>query len=336
MNDQETAIPDTTTALVHNPLTHLLSLQSLSVPAFQISNTHQGYHIIRVHAVALTNGELAWPEPSSARPAPVPGYEVAGTVVMAPGPDSPFQPGTEVYARTGFDRPGNARQYSEVLADELGRKPRNLSWEEACTVPLSALTAWQALFVHGGLVAPENTTAGTPSGNRGKRVLVTAAAGGVGIWAVQLARLAGVEYIVATCGPTNMDFVKSLGAHEVRDYTSSSGYLSGCGESFDLVLDCVGGQTLETAWTCAKPGGRVISVAIPANLKRPDMGVATGVQTVWFIVAASSGQLEKITELIELGFCKPAADSIFAMDEFEKAFSKVHSGHLRGKVVLRI
>jgi NADPH:quinone reductase-like Zn-dependent oxidoreductase len=153
-------------------------------------------------------------------------------------------------------------------------------------------------------------------------VLVTAGAGGVGIWAVQLARLAGVEYIVTTCGPTNIDFVKSLGAHEVRDYTSSSGYLSGCGESFDLVLDCVGGSTLETAWTCAKPGGRVISVAIPANLKRPNIGVATGVQTVWFIVAASSDQLEKITELIELGFCKTAVDSIFAWTSLRKRFPK--------------
>src|SRR5437667_7598147 len=123
MNREPAPIPDAAPALTHNPSYRSLSLRNMPVPAATSSEDH----IIRVHAVAITNGELTWPEPLTAKPFPIPGYEVSGTVVSAPGPDSPFQPGTEIYARTDFERAGNAREYTVIPTGEMGRKPRNLS-----------------------------------------------------------------------------------------------------------------------------------------------------------------------------------------------------------------
>src|SRR3569833_3855942 len=134
----ERYLPETAPALVHIPSSHTLSLQSLPVPP--ASNPDE--HLIREHAVALTNGELEWPEPAT-QARPIPGYEASGTVVRAPA-GSAFAAGAEEYARPGFDRQGSARTYSVALGTALGRTPRGLGWEAAATVPLSALTAWQA------------------------------------------------------------------------------------------------------------------------------------------------------------------------------------------------
>lgn len=217
-------------------------------------------HLILVKAVAFTNGELKWPEPASCSPA-IPGYEVSGTVISAP-PGSRFPVGSEIYARTSFQRQENARQCSIALAGEMGHKPKNLSWSQAATVPLSGLTAWQALFVHGDFEPP-----GGGSGKNGTRkILVTAAAGGVGIWAIQLARLAGIGVFIATCGPANIAFVQSLGAHEALNYTThadlSTWIESRGGEKFDVVLDCVGEVGLEQSWMAVKEGGLLISIAM--------------------------------------------------------------------------
>ena len=327
-----TSDPTTAPALVHNPQDHTLSIHSLPVP----TPIGPDEHLLVVQAVALTNGELSWPEPAAVSPYSVPGYEVSGTVVSAPL-DSPFRPGTAVYARTAFERPGSARVYSIARTAELGRKPDNISWEAAATVPLSALTAWQALFDHGGLLAPADEPS-SASQNRSKRILITAAAGGVGLWAVQLAKLAGAGCVIGTCGPANIDFVQGLGADEVVDYTvvPDLGQWIGGKERFDLVLDCVGGRTLEQAWLCVKDSGMLISIVQPPEIKRPQSGVSNAIRSKFFIVKANGKQLERITTLIELGKCRTFVDSVFALEEFQQAFQKVHGGHVRGKVVLSI
>ncbi|OAA64642.1 alcohol dehydrogenase [Niveomyces insectorum RCEF 264] len=442
-------------ALVRNPATlHELALHTLPIPIPRGPDEH----LVQVHAVALTHGELAWAEPAALNLA-IPGYEVAGTVVLAPKA-SPFQPGTEVYACTSLARPGSAREYTIALTSEMSQKPENLSWEEAATVPLSALTAWQALFVHGGLTLPQapppsvilssssltqnepsslppiqpprlsssssrptsrptSRPASRPSSSRpsssssssattthhrprhffsddtnaNKRVLITAAAGGVGLWAVQLARLAGVGHITATCGPANTDFVRSLGAHRVVDYTaallrgSSSGSSGGSGrnlpaqgggggssgrprsvsqprhyggggggsggtsngivggggggssssDKYDLVLDGVGTtEALRRAWTSARHGGTVISVATPADRLRPDTGVGMDVKSVWFRVQADSRQLQAVTDLIERKAAKAHFDSAFPLEQYDAAVARAQSVHRRGKVVLHL
>lgn len=331
----ENKVPKTTQALAYNHKTKSLSLESLAVP--QADGPED--HLIKVHAVAITNGELTWAEPAALEKS-VPGFELSGMVVSAPA-HSPFPPGTNVYARTAFERHGSARPFSIATTQELGRMPSNVSWEEAATVPLSALTAWQALFVHGGL-APPGRDADIDMArkrNADKRVLVTAAAGGVGIWATQLAALAGA-YVVGTCGTANADFVKDLGADEVLDYKTInlSDWVNEdpAVRKFHLALDSVGGKTLEQTWRSVRDDGKLVSIVLPPEKHRPEQGVGLNVSGVFFIVDANRGQLDEISHLIEQGKWKTTVDSVFPLQDFEQAFKRAYGGHVRGKVVLKV
>jgi NADPH:quinone reductase-like Zn-dependent oxidoreductase len=295
---------------------------------------HPECYIIRTKATALTRGELTWPEPLLPD-IPVPGFDLAGEVASVPivTGNHAFKPGDQVYALTTFTWKGNARETSVAHESELAFKPKNLNWEEAASVPLSALSAYEGLFVHGNLAKP------TSGINTGKRVLVTAASGSVGIWAVQLAHEVGAE-VVGTCGTSNVEFVKNLGADKVLDYKKTN-LLEWVSEDieargFDVVFDCIGGQTLTDAWKCAKSGGKVISVAEPPDPKKPSDGVAEGVQGVWFIVKADGAALAEVTSLIERGNCKPVVDSVYVFEEFLKAFDRLEGGHAKGKVVLKM
>lgn len=285
-----------------------------------------------MHAVAPCAGEMLWPENAentdTKRKEPIPCYDVAGTVVTAPT-GSPFQTGTEVYARTEFARTGMAREYATVTTAELGVRPRNLGWAESAAVALSALTAWQALFVRGGLKAEKGAA-------KGKRVLVTAASGGAGSWIVQLARWAGAE-VVGTCGPDNVSFVESLGVDVAINYRQVS-LKDWAGEvaerKFDLVVDCVGRKTLEEAWWTVKSGGTLLSIYEPPEEKKPKDLEVEGVKNLFFIVEANGSQLKNITELVEAGVCKPVVDSVWPLEKFEEAFARLDGGHARGKVVI--
>lgn len=176
-------LPSTISTLIQpDPHSKHIILTAISLP---IPASDTAEHLFRVYAVAITNNELTWPAnfpvaqpvPYSDTQALVPLYDVAGTIVIAPK-DSPFQPSAEVWARTNYLKTGAGREYTIVTTDELALKSERLSWVEAASVSMSAQTAWQALFVHGGL-GPE-----AGSGGKGKRVFVTAASGAVGTWVV--------------------------------------------------------------------------------------------------------------------------------------------------------
>lgn len=334
------SIPSTAKALWHDVQTNKMTIKTLPVPTLHPNTTNE--HLIRVQSVAPCAGELTWlvlfPPPDPARE-PVPCDDVVGTVVTAPQ-QSPFPRGSEVYARTHFRRPGCAREYTVALTEELALKPRNLGWNDAATVPLSALTAWQALFVHAGLALGrlENNDTGEVKAAPAKSVLVTAASGGVGVWTVQLARLAGYD-VIATCGPDNVEFVRSLGAAEVINYreksltewldTTASGKV-------DVVIDGVGGKTLQDCWACVKDGGTLISIKQPPEQVKPAEWSGRDVKNLFFIMEPNGQQLSKITALIEQEKCKPALDSVFEFEDFEMAFERLEGGHARGKVVLRV
>jgi NADPH:quinone reductase-like Zn-dependent oxidoreductase len=305
------------------------------------------YYTIRTRTVALTRSELTWPEPLSIA-APIPGFDIAGTIVACPSgdpnfseqPQPSFKRGDEVYALTSFGRQGDAREISIALENELALKPNNISWEEAASIPLSALSAYQALFIHGQLEAPLSKD--TVERNRGnsdrKRVLVTAASGGVGVWGVQLAHAAG-HHVVGTSGSSNAEFVKGLGADVVLDY-SKNNVKDWANEdrdtrAFDVVLDCVGGQTLHDAWKTARKGGRVISVAEPPETRRPE-DVEKDVESAWFIVEPNAIQLGKITRLVESGCGRGIVDSVYDLEDWEKAFERLEGGHAKGKVILKV
>ncbi|KAF2672550.1 alcohol dehydrogenase zinc-binding domain-containing protein [Microthyrium microscopicum] len=297
-------------------------------------------HLIRVYATAPCAGELLWaknfPATLEGGKSGVPCYDLSGVVVTAPA-NSPFQPGSEVYTRTTAWRTGNAREYTIAVTSELALKPKNLSWEDAASIPLSAFTAYQALFEHGGFKAPWKDQAGATE-NGEKRLIVTAASGGVGVWVLQLAKAAGVKDIVAVVGPSNVEFVKELGASEVVNYKEQSlGHWIAAGNAkADVIFDAVGGQTLTDAWGAVKEGGKIVTIKEPAASRKPKTDPPKDVQDVFFIMEAEGWQLKEVAQLIEAGKAKPVVDSIFSMEDFQKAFDKVESGHARGKVMIKI
>ena len=279
-------------------------------------------YLLRVHATAITANELTWPE-TLGQESSIPGHDVCGIVVStaaSPDASSPrFNVGDEVIALTSFSRKGAAAEYVLAEAQELALKPKNLTSREAAAVPLSVLTAWQALSVHGGL-AP---------GSSNVDVLILGAAGGVGVMAVQVARYLAARRIVGTCSARNGEFVRSLGAHEVVDYTREE--VEG---RFDVVLDCVGGKAQEGCWGNVKDGGRLVSVATP--LPEGKKAEYPNVRSVFFIVEPDGEQLGMLGELFGKGELKAFVDSEFGLDEGAAAFDLLAKGHARGKIVLTL
>jgi NADPH:quinone reductase-like Zn-dependent oxidoreductase len=286
-------------------------------------------HLVRVHATAITKGELLWsknfPLPAGSTKVLVPCNDVAGTVIAAP-PSSPFQPGTEVYARSSYARTGCARENTILLGEEMAERPQCLSWAESAAVPMSAETAWQALFVHAGL-EPRKGSAD------GKRVFVTAASGGAGVWMVQLAKWAGAE-VVGTCSTANVEMVRAMGADVVLDYTKTDikQWAADKRNQADLVIDCIGDKALEDAWWVVKEGGTLLSIFQPPEQKKPT-GTSANVQDFFFVMTTSGEQLRQISPLIDEGM-RPALDSVIPFDEYQSAFEKLASGRTKGKIVL--
>lgn len=323
-------LPTTQRAIFQpDPLSTAVIKTTLPVPTPDFA-AHE--HLIRVHATAITNGELLWtknfppPPELTVNKQLVPCNDVAGTVISAP-PSSPFPPGSEVYARSSYMRTGCARDYSILLTEEMAIRPKVLDWAQAAAVPMSAETAWQALFVQGGL-KPEAGAA------KGQKVFITAASGGVGTWLVQLAKWAGAE-VAGSCGTDNVDWVRSLGADEVVDYKTEDlkQWATVEGRKADLVIDCIGRKSLEDAWWIVKDGGTLISIfQAPEDVRPPE--ITAEIKNFFFIMQSRGDQLKEITRLIENGMDKVALDSVWPFEQFQDAFSKVKSGKTKGKVVL--
>lgn len=307
-------------------------------------------HLIHVKTTALCSRELEWPirfpevlfadNPDKQI---TPGYDLAGTVITSP-PASPFQPGDDIYARTPATRPGNCREYTIARTEEMALKPKVLDWVQAAGVPLSALTAWQALFVHAGLEKPKPDgldESGGRDGGEKKRVLVTAAAGGVGVWVVQLAKMAGLEVVAQIGSVENDRFVRGLGAAETvnyRDLGLKQWAEKEGNSAVDVVVDAVGGRTLGECWYCVKDGGTLIGILEPPDSRRPEglQGVKRDVKSLFFIMEPDGRQLAEISQLVDQGMCRPVVDSVWKLAEFEEAFERLDGGHARGKVVVKV
>jgi NADPH:quinone reductase-like Zn-dependent oxidoreductase len=190
------------------------------------------------------------------------------------------------------------------------------------------MTAYQALFSHAGLPAIEG-------GAKGKRVFVTAASGGVGVWVVQLARWAGAE-VVGTAGGGNVEFVKSLGAGEVLDYRTIDvrEWAKEGGNQADVVVDCIGGNSLRDAWFVVKEGGVLISVYQPPEGVRPKEVEGKSVKDLFFVMEPRGSELDVVTKGLDEGRFVVNLDSVFPLERFEEAFEKLESGRTRGKIVL--
>ncbi len=282
-----------------------------------------GEVLVRVYATGVIATELEWDETyettaGDPRALPIPGRDLSGVVEeVGPGVTTLVK-GSEVYAMIGYGRDGAEAEFTLALPDELVPKPRTLDFVQAAAVPLTALTAWQAFFDHASLVA-------------GQTVLIHGAAGGVGVFAVQLARWAGAQ-VIATASARNRDFLRELGANEIIDYTTTR--FEEVVHDVDLVFDLVGGDTLVRSWQVVKPGGMLVSVVSP----RPSFAEAKahGVRPVWFIVEPNREQLIQIGALIDAGRIRPIIDTVLPLSQARQAYEQGARGHTRGKTVLRV
>ncbi|WP_371660774.1 NADP-dependent oxidoreductase [Streptomyces sp. NBC_00280] len=267
------------------------------------------------------------------------GNDVAGTVIGVGAAVRGFRPGDEVYARPHQDRIGTFAERIAVAEDDLALKPASISMEEAGSLPLAALTAWQAL-VERGKVRP------------GQKVLIHAGAGGVGSIAIQLAAHLGASVATTTSG-SNADFVRALGADTVIDYRTQDfeQLLTG----YDLVLDSLGGETLAKSLRVLKPGGKAIGIAGPPDPAfareaglNPLMRLAVaglsgkirrrakklGVTYEFLFMRASGDQLRQITTLIDEGVVRPVVGRVVGFDQTPQALRSLSQGGIRGKAVI--
>src|SRR5262252_2746508 len=226
-----------------------------------------GDALVRVCATGITPAELIWAETyrncdGSERLPAIPGHEVSGVVDSVADGVSDVMIGDEVYALTSFCRDGAAAEYVAVRAADLAPKPKTLDHARAAAVPLSALTVWQAFFDHAHLAS-------------GQRVLIHGAAGGVGVFAVQIARWLGA-YVIGTASAENRDFLFSLGANEVIDYREAR--FEQAVYDADVVIDTIGGETRRRSWEVLKPTGILISLPgrFPETKPRRIAGGASG------------------------------------------------------------
>jgi NADPH:quinone reductase-like Zn-dependent oxidoreductase len=282
-----------------------------------------GEVLVRVYATGVIATELEWDETyettaGDPRALPIPGRDLSGVVEEVGSGVTTLVKGSEVYAMLGYGRDGAEAEFTLALPDELVPKPRTLDFVQAAAVPLTALTAWQAFFDHASLVA-------------GQTVLIHGAAGGVGVFAVQLARWAGAQ-VIATASARNRDFLRELGANEIIDYTTTR--FEEVVHDVDLVFDLVGGDTLVRSWQVVKPGGVLVSVVSP----RPSFAEAKahGVRPVWFIVEPNREQLIQIGALIDAGRIRPIIETVLPLSQARQAYEQGARGHTRGKIVLRV
>src|SRR5207248_1739111 len=282
-----------------------------------------GEVLVRIHATGVIATELQWDETyqtatGSPLTLPIPGRDLSGVVEEIGQGVTTFAPGAEVYAMLGYGRDGAEADYTIALPDELAPKPHALDHVQAAAVPLSALTAWLALFEHARLEA-------------GQTALIHGGAGGVGVFAVQLARWAGAQ-VIATATQRNRDFLCELGANEIIDYTTTR--FEEVVQGVDFVFDTVGGDTWQRSWQVVKPGGVLLSIVSP----RPSFAEAKGhdVRPAWFVVQPNREQLVQIGALIDEGKVRPIIDTVRPLSQARQAYEQGAKGHTRGKIVLRV
>ena len=247
----------------------------------------------------------------------VPGWDAAGVVEEVGPAVVEFAPGDEVFAycRKPFVGEGTYAEYVSVPVTSVAAKPQALSFEEAAAVPLTALTAYQALFFAAGLTA-------------GERVLVQAAAGGVGSFAVQLALDAGAE-VIGVASERNRDHVLALGAYEIVDRNAdvAAAVRELVPDGVDVALDLYGDETLGDA---VRDDGRLVSIAAPPSYR------GRGVQPLYVFVRPDGEQLGELGTLAEDGRLVVELQEVLPLAEAARAHELSEDGHVRGKLVLRV
>jgi NADPH:quinone reductase-like Zn-dependent oxidoreductase len=269
------------------------------------------------------------------------GNDFAGVVVRVGSRVQRFKPGDEVYARPDADRIGAFAEFIAIKEDSLAIKPKQLTMEEAASIPLVGLTAWQALIEIANL-------------KKGQKVLIHAGSGGVGTFAIQLAKHVGA-IVATTTSAANLDWVKALGADIVIDYTRDD--FTTIVRDYDVVLNSLGGDVLEKSLQVLRPGGKLVSISGP-----PDPDFARELGSPWILrqvmrllsyrirkkakrhrvsysflfMKASGDQLREIGRLIDSGVIRAVVDRVFPFESTNEAMAYVEKGRAKGKVVVKV
>jgi NADPH2:quinone reductase len=291
--------------------------------------TQPGQLVVQIKATTVIRDSLTWEELYSDPPAHM-GNDFSGVVVETYSPGQDMKVGDEVYGMTSAHRGGTWAEYAIATSDEAYPKPNHLSWEEAAALPLSALTADQALFTHAKL----STTAPGP-----KRVLITGASGGVGMLLVQFAAIAEYQTIAASSSNArNETFLRSLGASEIVEYEMFPSL-----DLVDVVIDTVGGSVLAGCWRVIKADGVIVSVdsnSYHFGDEHRKQGLAKGkesVRAVFFVVEPSGQSIERISKLVSEHGIKGQVARTFTLSQAREAYEMASSrGVGRGKVVLTV
>ncbi len=244
------------------------------------------------------------------------GWDISGLVVQSKS--DKFAEGDEIYSMPRFPAPAGAyAEYITVPAEDAAPKPACLDHIQAASVPLAALTAWQALIDTAGLEA-------------GQHVLVQAAAGGVGHFAVQIAKWRGA-HVTGTASARNTDFLREIGVDDIIDYTKTN--VADTVSGMDVVFHMLPADMREISWATLKPGGFLISITGPVAEEEAS---AHGGRGTFVLVRPSGAQLAEIGRLIEDGAIRPTVDAVYPLDAVAEAHAHVEGGHTRGKVVIKI
>ena len=302
--------------------------------------------LVEIHAAGVNpidfkirNGEFKLIEPH--RFPLILGNEAAGVVVRVGSRVRRFKPGDEVYARPRKSRIGTFAEFIAIAEDDVAHKPITLSMEEAASIPLVGLTAWQALVERANL-------------KKGQKVLIHAGSGGVGTFAIQLAKRFG-SIVATTASAASFDLVKRLGADTAIDYRKDD--FETILADYDVVLNSLDGETLHKSLRVLKPGGILISISGPPD---PDFAKEIGASRIlslamrllsfrirrkskrrhvrysFLLMRASGDQLREISSLIDLGIIRPCVDRVFPFESTKEAMAYVETGRAKGKVVVKV
>ncbi|HTE65565.1 MAG TPA: NADP-dependent oxidoreductase [Candidatus Binatia bacterium] len=281
-----------------------------------------GEALVRVHAAGITPTELVWPETwvdrqGHDRTPMIPSHEVSGVVEELGHGVTHVVAGEEVYGLVPFDNDGAAADYVAVRARDLAPKPVTLDHGRTAALPLSALTAWQA-FTEQARVRP------------GQHVLVHGGAGGVGAFAVQIAKVLGAR-VTATASAGDIEYVRSLGADVVIDYKAAP--FEEIVSDVDVVLDPIGGRTAEASLGVLNDGGSLISLAGPPTVTLPE---GRNLSARFFIVEPERSQLIELARLVDDGRLRVDVAQVFPLEDFAAAYEYGRTARRRGKIVVQV
>jgi NADPH:quinone reductase-like Zn-dependent oxidoreductase len=284
-----------------------------------IPESQPGTGEVRVKVIAAGVNPIDWKIRRGYIELPLPmtvGSDVAGVVdVVGEGVDS-FQPEDEVFGKASAGQGGYA-EYTVVNSTQIAKKPKSIGFIESAAIPTAGLAAWQSLFDIAGL-------------EHGQTVLIHGAAGGVGTFAVQFAKWMGA-YVIGTASSKNVEFLKSIGCDEVIDYRNQR--FEEIVSNLEVVLDTIGGDTLERSWGVLRPGGFLVSTvaSIPEEIPQK-----YGVRAKTLMTQADGRELAQIAAIIDEKKIKPIVTTVLPLIDAQKAHEMSESRHARGKIVLRV